>query len=129
MTTSNRSKPTAVDEWHADIDTLKAEQRPWADVLPSSKWLIALADFVQQDDRRGSTDIARELRCHARRLSPAGMARGTPLMPSALWTARLAAWLSESSAAEAADLAQQVEDWSRELSVREPLGHERIVRL
>ena len=88
-------------------------------VLPSTKWLFALVDFVEQDARSEGRDIARDLRAKAARLTPGAVATGRTDAWSARWVRQLAGWLRADTRPEAADLARQVDAWAQRLAARE----------
>jgi hypothetical protein len=88
-------------------------------VLPSTKWLLALVDFVEQDDRPECRDIARQLRAEATRLTARARSTGSNHAPTARWARQLAVWLRADPRPEAADLARQVDAWALRLAAKE----------
>ncbi|HVM21511.1 MAG TPA: hypothetical protein VM307_16250 [Egibacteraceae bacterium] len=88
-------------------------------VLPSTKWLMALVDFVEQADRPERRDIARQLRAEATRLSARARATSRSQPPTARWARQLAVWLRADPRPEAADLARQVDAWALRLAAKE----------
>jgi hypothetical protein len=97
-----------------------AAARPAApSVLPSTKWLSAVVDFVEQSARSEGREIARVLRAEAARLTP-GVRAGRPThSPTVRWVRQLAEWLRADPRTEAADVARQVDAWAQRLTTKE----------
>lgn len=88
-------------------------------VLPSTRWLMGLVDFVEQGDRKEGRDIVRQLRAEAARLTPGSVATRRSKAPAARWVRQLAEWLRADPRSEAAELARQVDAWAQRLATKE----------
>ena len=83
---------------------------------PNTRWLLELADWVQQSPTNEAQDIARDLVAHAARLTVAFERGGSAELPSPRWVAQLAEWISQDARPQAGEFGRQVDEWARLLA-------------